>query len=47
MTKLELAGVLALVLLLGGVTLWGVTTLIDHYAFADVDDPVEVTTHRR
>lgn len=45
MTRRELATLLAAVLVLGGVTLWGATTLIDHYAFAD--DPVEVTIYRR
>ena len=45
MTKRELAGLLATVLLLSGVALWGITTLIEHDAFAD--DPVEVTTYRR
>lgn len=45
MTKRELVALLAVVMLLGGVTLWGVTTLIDHYAFTD--DAVEVTTHER
>ena len=44
MTKRELAGLFAVVLLLSGVTLWGITTLIDHYAFAD--DAVETTTFR-
>ena len=45
MTRRELAGLLAVVLLLSGITLWGITSLIDHYAFAD--DPVEVTTYQR
>ena len=45
MTKRELAALLAVVLVLGGVTLWGVTTLIDRYAFAD--DAGEVTTYQR
>jgi hypothetical protein len=44
MTKRELARLLAVVLLLGGVTLWGITTLIDHYAFTD--DAAEMTTQR-
>jgi hypothetical protein len=45
MTRRELATLLAFVLVLSGVTLWGITALIDHYAFAD--DSVEVTTYRR
>jgi hypothetical protein len=45
MTRRELATLLAFVLVLSGVTLWGVTALIDHYAFAD--DAIEVTTHQR
>jgi len=45
MRKRDIAMILAGALLLGGITLWGVITAIDHYAFSE--DAWEVILRRR